>query len=164
MLLGEYVEAQMDDGFIAHRSTFHADDAGTVNPEMVASSEKFHFAKMVEAKIRKAIPTWSTTKPSATGKTSKEIKQPENKQKVTGGTVTLTTGMKRLVPSNGYGQILLVDAALAELEAAGIRGGYLPHENSFLDSSINKLVDEFIESRKPKAAEPAAEPAPAAAS
>lgn len=134
---------------------------GTYSKDGEKQKEQHEFVCMVEARIRKSIPSWSTAKLATNGKTSKEIKQPGEKQKIASGTITLTSGIKRVIPSNALGQITLIDSALAELEKAGIPGGWLPNADSYLDSSLVQFVGEFNESRRPTPVAPAPSSAPA---
>lgn len=131
-----------------------------VADERLRKVEMDNFVEMIESRIRKSIPSWSTSKPKASGTGSTLVKQPGEKQKVGNGTITLTSGIKRVIPSNALGQIVLIDSALAELEKAGISGGYLPAADSYLDSSLVKFVEEFVESRAPKAPENVPAPPP----
>lgn len=146
-LLREYAEAGLPDSLVEveQKKLGEKHDALKVMAE--------DFVEMIESRIRKSIPSWSTSKPKSSGTGSTLVKQPGEKQKVGNGTITLTSGIKRVIPSNALGQIVQIDAALAELEKCGISGGYVPSPDSYLDSSLTKFVAEFVESRTPKAPE-----------
>lgn len=117
-----------------------------IRKALASYHESEDFANMVEARIRRESAGWATTVVSEKG-TTKQIAQPKAKQKVAFGTTNTLTqgeGRKVAIPSNLCGQLVLLDAAYASLESAGV--GYCPgiEAESYLDSALKKAVTEFV--------------------
>lgn len=132
-------------------------DTGSTNGRLAND-----FANMIEAKIRREIPTWGTERVLASGKVGKELKQPGSKSKVSGATITLTNGIKRTIPSSISGQLVRIDEGYAEFEARGIvLATPLPGDDSYLGERLAEMAKEFLakntsaETPKPEVPAPA---------
>lgn len=111
-------------------------------------TEHIDFASMVEQRIRKSVPSWAVQKVNTGGKLGAPIAQPKAAQKVSAtGTITLTTGIRRIIPSNGLGMLVRLDAALADLESCSIVGSFLPKADSYLNDQLEQFAKEFALSR-----------------
>lgn len=110
--------------------------------------DHFAFSEMIESRIKKSVPSWAVQKVNTGGKLGAPIAQPKAAQKVSAtGTITLTTGIRRIIPSNGLGMLVRLDAALADLENCSIVGSFVPKADSYLNDQLEQFAKEFALSR-----------------